>query len=103
MDEFDTLVIIVDDCVEPVWKFENVTVVNDNHTNLQWSVDGASCDTNAIEGYGIFRWDGTQYVFRQLVTKWDRFYYDDLTRFHQIQLNIPLKSFLQNIEYHCAF
>jgi len=79
MDEFDTLVIIVDDCVEPVWKFENVTVVNDNHTNLQWSVDGASCDTNAIEGYGIFRWDGTQYVFRQLVTKWDRFYYDDLT------------------------
>jgi gliding motility-associated-like protein len=79
MNEFDTLVIIVDDCVEPVWKFENVTVVNDNHTNLQWSVDGASCDTNAIEGYGIFRWDGTQYVFRQLVTKWDRFYYEDLT------------------------
>ena len=79
MDEFDTLVIIVDDCVEPVWKFENVTVVDDNHVNLQWSVDGASCDTNAIEGYGIFRWDGTQYVFRQLVTKWDRFYYDDLT------------------------
>jgi len=79
MDEFDTLVIIVDDCIEPVWKFENVTVVNDNHTNLQWSIDGASCDTNAIEGYGIFRWDGTQYVFRQLVTKWDRFYYEDLT------------------------
>lgn len=79
MEEFDTLVIIVDDCYEPVWKFENVTVINDNHTNLQWSVDGASCDTNAIEGYGIFRWDGTQYVFRQLVTKWDRFYYDDLT------------------------
>ena len=79
MDEFDTLVIIVDDCVEPVWKFENVTVVDDNHVNLQWSVDVASCDTNAIEGYGIFRWDGTQYVFRQLVTKWDRFYYDDLT------------------------
>ena len=79
MDEFDTLVIIVDDCVEPVWKFENVTVVDDNHVNLQWSVDGTSCDTNAIEGYGIFRWDGTQYVFRQLVTKWDRFYYDDLT------------------------
>jgi gliding motility-associated-like protein len=79
MDEFDTLVIIVDNCVEPVWKFENVTVVDDNHINLQWSVDGASCDTNAIEGYGIFKWDGTQYVFRQLVTKWDRFYYDDLT------------------------
>jgi hypothetical protein len=79
MDEFDTLVIIVDNCVEPVWQFENVTVVDDNHINLQWSVDGASCDTNAIEGYGIFKWDGTQYVFRQLVTKWDRFYYDDLT------------------------
>ena len=79
MDEFDTLVIIVDDCFEPVWKFENVTVVDDNHTNLQWTVDGASCDTNAIEGYGIFRWDGTQYVFRQLVTQWNKFDYDDLT------------------------
>lgn len=79
MDEFDTLVIVVEDCTEPIWKFENVTVVNDNHTNLQWTVDGASCDTTAIEGYGIHRWDGTQYVFRQLVTKWNKFNYDDLT------------------------
>jgi len=79
MDEFDTLVIVVEDCAEPIWKFENVTVVNDNHTNLQWTVDGASCDTTAIEGYGIHRWDGTQYVFRQLVTKWNKFNYDDLT------------------------
>lgn len=94
MDEFDTLVIIVDDCNEPVWKFENVTVVDDNHTNLQWTVDGASCDTNAIEGYGIFRWDGTQYVFRQLVTQWNKFNYDDLTA-----TNVDGESYSYKIDF----
>jgi len=79
MNEFDTLVIVVDDCFEPVWKFENVTVVNDNHTMLQWSIDTNSFDTTYFQGYGIFRWDGTQYAFRQLVTDWDRLYYYDLT------------------------
>jgi hypothetical protein len=94
MDEFDTLVIIVDDCVEPVWKFENVTVINDNHTNLEWTVDGASCDTSAIEGYGIHRWDGTQYVFRQLVTKWNKFNYDDLTA-----TNVDGQSYSYKIDF----
>jgi len=79
MNEFDTLVIIVDDCYDPIWKFENVTVVNDNHTMLQWSIDTNSFDTTYFEGYGIFRWDGTQYAFRQVVTDWKRLYYDDLT------------------------
>lgn len=79
MDEFDTLVLIVDDCFDPIWKFENVTVVGDNHTRLEWSIDSSSFDTTYFEGYGIYRWDGTQYAFRQVVTDWDRFYYDDLT------------------------
>jgi gliding motility-associated-like protein len=79
MDEFDTLVIVVDDCYDPIWKFENVTVVNDNHTMLEWSIDTNSFDTTYFEGYGIYRWDGTQYAFRQVVTQWDRLFYDDLT------------------------
>ncbi len=79
MDEFDTLVLIVDDCYDPVWDFENVTVVNDNHTMLQWSIDTNSFDTTYFEGYGIYRWDGTQYAFRQVVPKWNKLYYDDLT------------------------
>jgi gliding motility-associated-like protein len=79
MDEFDTLVLIVDDCYDPIWKFENVSVVDDNHTYLQWSIDSSSFDTTYFEGYGIYRWDGTQYAFRQLVPKWNRLYYDDLT------------------------
>jgi gliding motility-associated-like protein len=79
MDEFDTLVIVVDDCYDPIWKFENVSVVDDNHTYLQWSVDSSSFDTTYFEGYGIYRWDGIQYSFRQLVPKWNRLYYDDLT------------------------
>ena len=79
MNEFDTLVLIVDDCYEPIWDFENVTVINDNHTSLEWSIDATSFDTTYFEGYGIFRWDGTQYVFRQKVTDWKKLYYDDLT------------------------
>jgi gliding motility-associated-like protein len=79
MDEFDTLVLIVDDCYDPVWDFENVTVVNDNHTMLQWSIDTNSFDTTYFEGYGIYRWDGTQYAFRQVLTNWKTLYYDDLT------------------------
>jgi gliding motility-associated-like protein len=94
MDEFDTLVLIVDDCAEPVWEFKNVTVIDDNHTSLEWVVDGASCDTSAIEGYGIFRWDGTQYVFRQLVTKWDKFNYDDLTA-----TNVDGESYSYKIDF----
>lgn len=79
MNEFDTLVIVVDDCYDPVWKFENVSVVNDNHTMLQWSIDTNSFDTTYFQGYGIYRWDGTQYAFRQLITDWRKLYYDDLT------------------------
>jgi gliding motility-associated-like protein len=94
MNEFDTLVLIVDDCSEPIWKFENVSVVNDNHTVLEWRVDGTSCDTSAIEGYGIFRWDGTQYQFRQLVTKWDKFNYDDLTA-----TNVDGESYSYKIDF----
>jgi len=81
MNEFDTLVIIVDDCNEPEWEFKNVSVVNDNHTTLEWMRDSTctSFDTTYFEGYGIWRWDGTQYQFRQLVTDWRRTHYDDLT------------------------
>ena len=79
MNEFDTLVIIVDDCFEPVWEFKNVSVVNDNHTTLQWTRDSTSFDTTYFEGYGIWRWDGTQYQFRQLITNWKKKHYDDLT------------------------
>lgn len=94
MDEFDTLVIIVDDCFEPVWKFENVTVINDNHTSLEWSIDSSSFDTTYFEGYGIFRWDGTQYAFRQLVTNWKKLYYDDLTA-----TNVDGESYSYKIDF----
>ena len=94
MNEFDTLVLIVDDCYDPVWKFENVTVVNDNHTMLQWSIDSTSFDTTYFEGYGIYRWDGTQYVFRQLITKWDQLYYDDLTA-----TNVDGQSYSYKIDF----
>jgi len=94
MDEFDTLVIIVDDCFDPIWNFENVTVVNDNHTMLEWSIDTNSFDTTYFEGYGIYRWDGTQYAFRQLVTNWKRLFYDDLTA-----TNVDGQSYSYKIDF----
>ena len=94
MDEFDTLVLIVDDCYDPIWKFENVTVVNDNHTVLEWSIDTNSFDTTYFEGYGVHRWDGTQYVFRQLVTNWKQLYYDDLTA-----INVDGQTYSYKIDF----
>ena len=94
MDEFDTLVIIVDDCYEPIWEFKNVSVVNDNHTVLEWAIDSTSFDTTYFEGYGIFRWDGTQYVFRQMVTTWNKYYYDDLTA-----TNVDGQSYSYKIDF----
>ena len=94
MNEFDTLVIIVDDCFEPVWEFENVSVVNDNHTTLEWTRDSTSFDTTYFEGYGIWRWDGTQYQFRQLVTDWRRTHYDDLTA-----TNVDNQSYSYKIDF----
>lgn len=94
MNEFDTLVIIVDDCFEPIWEFENVSVVNDNHTMLEWSIDTNSFDTTYFEGYGIYRWDGVQYQFRQLLTNWKKLYYDDLTA-----SNVDLESYSYKIDF----
>jgi gliding motility-associated-like protein len=94
MNEFDTLVLIVDDCFTPEWNFENVSVVNDNHTMLEWSIDTNSFDTTYFEGYGIYRWDGTQYQFRQMVTDWKRLYYDDLTA-----TNVDGESYSYKIDF----
>ena len=94
MNEFDTLVIIVDDCFEPVWEFKNVSVVNDNHTTLQWTRDSTSFDTTYFEGYGIWRWDGTQYQFRQLITNWKKKHYDDLTA-----TNVDNQSYSYKIDF----
>ena len=94
MDEFDTLVLIVDDCFDPIWKFENVTVVNDNHTALEWSIDTNSFDTTYFEGYGIYRWDGTQYAFRQVISNWKKLSYDDLTA-----TNVDGESYSYKIDF----
>ena len=94
MDEFDTLVIVVDDCYEPIWKFENVSVVSDNHTLLEWSVNLSSFDTNYFDGYGIHRWDGTQYVLRNVVTDLHKLNYDDLTA-----TNVDFQSYSYKIDF----
>lgn len=94
MDEFDTLVIVVDDCYEPIWKFENVSVVSDNHTLSEWSVNLSSFDTNYFDGYGIHRWDGTQYVLRNVVTDLHKLNYDDLTA-----TNVDFQSYSYKIDF----
>lgn len=94
MNEFDTLVIVVDDCYEPIWKFENVSVVSDNHTLLEWSVNLSSFDTNYFDGYGIHRWDGTQYVLRNVITDLHKLNYDDLTA-----TNVDFQSYSYKIDF----
>jgi len=57
MDEFDTLIINVDDCVNLVMELENVTVINDGHTQVQWSVDTNSFFKDQFDRYVILRED----------------------------------------------
>ena len=57
MDEFDTLVLNVEDCVNLVMELENVTVVNGNHTQVQWSVDTTTFFKDQFERYVILRED----------------------------------------------
>jgi len=76
MDEFDTLVVNVDDCVNLVMELENVTVINDNHPQVQWSVDTTTFFKDQFERYVILRedlgWQPVGYVFNP-----DKLFYDD--------------------------
>jgi len=76
MDEFDTLVINVEDCVNLVMELENVTVVNGNHPQVQWSVDTTTFFKDQFERYVILRedlgWSDVGSVYNP-----DKLYYDD--------------------------
>ena len=76
MDEFDTLVINVEDCMNLVMELENVTVVNGNHPQVQWSVDTTTFIKDQFERYVILRedmgWASVGNVFNP-----DKLFYDD--------------------------
>tara|TARA_R110000772_G_scaffold4566_1_gene16268 strand:- start:2588 stop:4642 length:2055 start_codon:yes stop_codon:yes gene_type:complete len=57
MDEFDTLVLNVDDCINLVMELDNVTVINDNHPQVQWSVDTTTFFKDQFDRYVILRED----------------------------------------------
>ena len=78
MDEFDTLVLNVEDCVNLVMELENVTVINDNHPQVQWSVDTNTFFKSQFERYVILRedlgWSDVGFVFNP-----DKLFYDDFS------------------------
>ncbi len=78
MDEFDTLVVNVEDCVNLIMELENVTVINDNHPQVQWSVDTTTFFKDQFERYVILRedlgWQPVGYVFNP-----DKLFYNDLS------------------------
>ena len=57
MDEFDTLVLNVENCVDLVMELDNVTIINNNHPQVQWSVDTNSFFKSQFERYEILRED----------------------------------------------
>ncbi len=54
MNEFDTILLRVP-CIYPVFDLENVTVVDDQHTFTQWSVDTATLDESLVDFIRIYR------------------------------------------------
>lgn len=78
MDEFDTLVLNVEDCVNLVMELENVTVINDNYTQIQWSVDTNSFFKSQFERYVVLREDMTWVPIGNVFNS-TKLFYDDFT------------------------
>lgn len=57
MNEFDTIILRVDDCLDPVYDLENVTVFDDRHTYVQWSLDTNTLSESFVDFIRIFRSD----------------------------------------------
>ena len=76
MDEFDTLVLNVENCVDLVMELDNVTIINNNHPQVQWSVDTNSFFKSQFERYEILRedlgWGSVGNVLNP-----DKLFYDD--------------------------
>jgi gliding motility-associated-like protein len=78
MDEFDTLVLNVEDCMDLVMELDNVTIVNNNHPQVQWSVDTTTFFKDQFDRYVILRedvaWAPVGFVYDV-----DKLYYDNLS------------------------
>ena len=55
MNEFDTIQLNVQNCVNLVMNLENVTIVDDMNPKIEWSVDTSSFKSYLFDKYKIFR------------------------------------------------
>lgn len=78
MSEFDTIIIRVSGCCTPEYEIKNVTVVEDQHTKVEWEVDTNTIESEIINFVRLFRSsdNGATYSFAG-VASWDDESYTD--------------------------
>ena len=93
MDEFDTLVLNVENCVNLLMELENVTVINNNHPQIQWSVDTTTFFKDQFDSYIILREDaGWSPV--GLVLNVDKLTYDDYSATNVLSQSYNYKVYM---------
>lgn len=93
MNEFDTIILRVTGCTDPVYDLKNVTVTNDNHNFIQWNLDSTTLDYQYVDFLRIQRSDDNGATFTQVGTAGIRD-----SGFHDYGVN-PASVDLQNYKY----
>ena len=55
LDEFDTILLRVNDCSDLQMSLENVTVVDNTHPQIQWEIDTSTFPTYLFDRYEVYR------------------------------------------------
>ncbi|TNE30825.1 MAG: gliding motility-associated C-terminal domain-containing protein [Bacteroidetes bacterium] len=66
MNEFDTIILRVEGCIDPVYDMENVSVNNDQVTQVEWSVDTNTIAGSYIDFVRVQRSDDNGLTFNQV-------------------------------------
>ncbi|KAB2808686.1 gliding motility-associated C-terminal domain-containing protein [Phaeocystidibacter luteus] len=68
MAEFDTIILRVSGCLDPVYDAQNVTVTNDEHNFVQWGLDTNTLPEQLVDFIRVFRSDDGGAIWSQVGT-----------------------------------
>lgn len=68
MEEFDTIILRVSGCTDPIYNLENVTVTDDTHNFVQWSIDTLTLPKAYVDFLRIQRSSDEGLTFNQIGT-----------------------------------
>lgn len=66
MNEFDTIILRVSGCLSPDYNMRNVTVVNDQHTYVEWGLDTTTLPEDLVDFIRVYRSDDNGATYSQV-------------------------------------